>query len=52
MVEKVVVACYGTVARVWARAATLGRRREEGDAWGRRRREREERIKAFRLFFS
>jgi hypothetical protein len=32
MVEEVVVACYGAVARVWARAAALGRKREEGDA--------------------
>jgi hypothetical protein len=46
-----VAACYGAAARVWARAAALGRRREEGIAWGRRR-EREERIKAFRLFYS
>jgi hypothetical protein len=43
MVEEVVAACYGAAARVWARAAVLGRRREEGGAWGRRRRERERR---------
>jgi hypothetical protein len=40
MVDEVVAACYGATTRVWARAAALGRRREEGDAWGRRRRER------------
>jgi hypothetical protein len=54
----VVAACYGAAARVWARAVALGRRREDGDAWGKRKkerereREREERIKAFRLFYS
>jgi hypothetical protein len=31
MVEEVVAVCYGTVARVWARATALVRRREEGD---------------------
>jgi hypothetical protein len=38
MVEEVVAACYGAAARVWARAVVLGRRREEGGAWGRRER--------------
>jgi hypothetical protein len=40
--EDVVAACYVAAARVWARAAPLGRRREEGNAWGIRRRERGE----------